>query len=463
MASYGTYRPVTSTTKHEVILEPPRLSFGDVLKHFGFSGLYTFGGTGANIALFQQMLCDYGYVTDSGFAEIYALSNCLPGPTATQILLNGVTTRVGPLAGVTAVVLFMGPAALFMGLLGCIVGSSSTDSDSNFLSIPWVLNMQSGVSAAAITIVALGAYQLFKKLIGDQLTQLLFTFTTVTCLAGNEFWFVTPICLVVGGLSTYVAGYITGSSGEADIETMHSNKKAQEERVLLSSGRGEALSSLESMQSSSASPKGALSPLVGGLLFILPWGLLLCTFVIQFFDIGNAEFETVAIFFRAGSLVFGGGPVVVPLLLTQLVPPGLLTQTQFLLGFGAVNLMPGPMFNVAAFCGGVIGGWRMAVACWGAAVLPGIFMSLGALPFWKLIRTNSAVKQVLKGVNATAAGLMCSAFLLLWLKIINNSSSKAAFVVLLLAIQLIFRNIKAPHIIAFGGIAGIIYGIIMGE
>ncbi len=86
-----------------------------------------------------------------------------------------------------------------------------------------------------------------------------------------------------------------------------------------------------------------ISTQTGVLLFTLPWVLLCATFAVQIFGLGGDAVKTVAIFFRAGSLVFGGGPVVVPMLLTQLVPAGLLTEAQFLLGFGAVNLMPGPM------------------------------------------------------------------------------------------------------------------------
>merc|ERR1719152_851056 len=110
--------------------------------------------------------------------------------------------------------------------------------------------------------------------------------------------------------------------------------------------------------------------------------------------------------------------------------------------------MPGPMFNVGAFCGGVIGGWRMAVACWSAM----------ALPFWSIIRTVGAVKQVLKGVNAAAAGLMASAFLMLWLKVIKDSAPRAASAVFLLALQLIF-SLKAPQVI--GAVAGVAYGFVV--
>ena len=112
---------------------------------------------------------------------------------------------------------------------------------------------------------------------------------------------------------------------------------------------------------------------------------------------------------------------------------------------------------MGAFCGGVIGGWRMALACWAAMVLPGVFMSLGALPFWNIIRSVGAVKQVLKGVNAAAAGLMASAFLMLWLKVVKDSAPRAAACVALVALQLVFKY-KAPHVIGLGAAAGILVG-----
>jgi chromate transporter len=302
------------------------------------------------------MLTDHKYLTDQGFAEIYALSNCLPGPTASQILLNGVAVSTGPAAGISAFACFMMPAAVVLALLGCWVGSSG-NSDNSILTAPWVVHMQSGVSCAAITVIALGAQQLFKKLVGDRTTQLVFSATTVVCLVGSEQWWVTPCCLVGGGVATYAVAARaaaaaapndgSASGGSGDDVGGGSNERSS---ILPLSGAkspksASSSSSLSSVSSSSSSSSSSsmISTQTGVLLFTLPWVLLCATFAVQIFGLGGDAVKTVAIFFRAGSLVFGGGPVVVPMLLTQLVPAGLLTEAQFLLGFGAVNLMPGPM------------------------------------------------------------------------------------------------------------------------
>jgi len=175
----------------------------------------------------------------------------------------------------------------------------------------------------------------------------------------------------------------------------------------------------------------------------------------------------ISIFYRCGSLVFGGGPVVVPILLNELEPSGLLSPRQFLLGFGAVNILPGPLFNVAAFCGGIIGGVGGAFACWCAMMLPGIVMAVGALPIWSSIRNNHAMNAFLAGVNASASGLMTAAFVGLWLTLVVDantsetvgavalpSSAKAATILAFVSIQAIFK-VKSHWVVFLGALFGL--------
>jgi chromate transport protein ChrA len=84
------------------------------------------------------------------------------------------------------------------------------------------------------------------------------------------------------------------------------------------------------------------------------------------------------------------------------------------------------MFNVAAFCGGVAFGAWGAVACWGAMMLPGTAMALGALPLWGQVRSNAAMDKALAGVNAAAAGLMAAAFIELWLSLIADHATASS-------------------------------------
>jgi len=402
--SYGALKPVEHTV--EVASPGARRKSGpmrDVFADFGWVGFTSFGGTGANLALFREVLIEKGYVNAASFAEAFALANCLPGPTASQVVLGGVAAGTeSPIAGVLAVLLFMLPGALVLGALGILVGSSSSSSDSGsdgggFLTNPWVLSMQEGVGLAAISIIAKAAYELANTLVQTPLQQALFAFTCVTTVAFNEFWWVAPLTLVLSGLTGYalVPDPLTPSE-QLPPPTSPPLDQPRERATALGTG--------------------GISSFLGGVLFIGPWVLLLAAIVPEFF---GQPLGPVSIFYRVGCLVYGGGPVVVPLLLTQL--RGILTHQQFLLGFGVVNCMPGPMFNVAAYCGGVAFGAWGAAMCWGAMVLPGTAMALGALPLWGKVRSSEAMAKALTGINAAAAGLMVAAFLELWLSLVADN------------------------------------------
>jgi chromate transporter len=114
-------------------------------------------------------------------------------------------------------------------------------------------------------------------------------------------------------------------------------------------------------------------------------------------------------FYRSGSLVFGGGHVVLPLLQAEVVPRGWVTNDAFLAGYGAAQAVPGPLFTFAAYLGTVIGGWPTGVLCLIAVFLPSFLLVIGALPFWEALRRGTMAQAALKGVNAAVVGLLLAA------------------------------------------------------
>jgi chromate transporter len=119
-------------------------------------------------------------------------------------------------------------------------------------------------------------------------------------------------------------------------------------------------------------------------------------------------------FYRTGSLVFGGGHVVLPLLDAGVVDPGWVGEDRFLAGYGAAQAIPGPLFTFSAYLGSVavppLGGW------WGAAValttiyLPTFLLIFGVLPFWDRLRESAGFRRALVGANAAVVGLLAAAF-----------------------------------------------------
>lgn len=141
-----------------------------------------------------------------------------------------------------------------------------------------------------------------------------------------------------------------------------------------------------------------------GLLFGLPL-LVAAT--------GSSLWALVEGFYRSGSLVFGGGHVVLPLLQTTVVPPGAVGNTEFLAGYGAAQAVPGPLFTFAAYLGAVmqgpLSGWQGGLVFLLVIFLPAWLLVMGALPFWDALRQRDAIRSVMAGVNAGVVGILLSA------------------------------------------------------
>lgn len=137
-----------------------------------------------------------------------------------------------------------------------------------------------------------------------------------------------------------------------------------------------------------------------GLLFVLP---LVRT---QTDSLDLAVFDS---FYRSSALVFGGGHVVLPLLQAEVVPRGWASLDQFVAGYGAAQLVPGPLNTFASYLGVVIDGPRGAIVATVAVFLPAFLLVAAALPSWGVLRTRSWAQRALRGVNAAVVGLLLSA------------------------------------------------------
>ena len=120
-------------------------------------------------------------------------------------------------------------------------------------------------------------------------------------------------------------------------------------------------------------------------------------------------------FYRAGSLVFGGGHVVLPLLQAEVATPGWVSRDAFLAGYGAAQAVPGPLFTFAAFLGASMNsaptGWIGGAIALAAIFVPGFLLVAGALPFWEALRGSARVRAVLAGVNGAVVGLLLAALI----------------------------------------------------
>lgn len=149
----------------------------------------------------------------------------------------------------------------------------------------------------------------------------------------------------------------------------------------------------------------------GAVLLAIYASLLLFAFVVG--THGGELVQAGAVFYRTGTLVFGGGHVVLPWLKQALVEPGFIDENTFLAGYGAAQAMPGPMFSLSAYLGEhMVSGhaWVGAIVALGAIFLPGFLLLSGMLPFWQRLSRRAQAVQIMAAINAAVVGLLAAAF-----------------------------------------------------
>jgi chromate transporter len=170
------------------------------------------------------------------------------------------------------------------------------------------------------------------------------------------------------------------------------------------------------------------------------FGVLLLGLPLAAGVVPSQPLAVVEAFYRAGSLVFGGGHVVLPLLQAAVVPAGWVDNNVFLAGYGAVQAVPGPLFTFAAFLGaslsGTPTGWVGGVTALVAIFLPSFLLLAGMGPFWASWRTVRPVRAALAGVNAAVVGLLVAAlYQPAWTNAVHSLPDVALVVLALLALM----------------------------
>jgi chromate transporter len=170
-------------------------------------------------------------------------------------------------------------------------------------------------------------------------------------------------------------------------------------------------------------------------------------------------------FYRSGSLVFGGGHVLLPLLQAEVVPPGWVTNDAFLAGYGAAQAVPGPLFTFAAYLGTVmappLNGWIVGMLCLAAIFLPSFLLLVGALPYWDMLRRLTSVQTALLGINAAVVGLLLAAlYNPVWT---SGILGPADFALGLLAFLLLTLWTVPPWLVVIlGAVVSGILGVVLG-
>lgn len=347
---------------------------GEVFLAFLRQGVTAFGGPIAHLGYFrEEFVGRRKWLDDGAYADLVALCQFLPGPASSQVGMALGLMRAGRLGALAAWAGFTLPSALALVFLALGIASFGAGASA------WL----HGLEIAAAAVVAAALLGMIRSLAAARETATIavaaMAAATVLPGAGGQL-----AAIALGGLAGAAAGRfgLLGARGEVN--------GAPGRGLSTVIGRGEAVAMLVAF--------AAISVLLPFLAATAGSGTL-----------GLAD-----AFWRAGSWVFGGGHVVLPLLQAELVTTGRVDGAAFLAGYGATQAVPGPLFTFAAFLGAVAeigpGGILGAGVALVAIFLPSWFLVAGALPFWGELRTRAGARAVLAGVNAAVVGLLAAAF-----------------------------------------------------
>lgn len=344
----------------------PRGSASEVFRAFLKLGVTSFGGPIAHLGYFRdELVTRRKWIDEAGYAELVALCQFLPGPASSQVGFALGLLRGGPLGALAAWAAFTLPSALLLVLFA--LGASAFDS-------PVGAGLLHGLKIVAVAVVAQAVWGMARTLAPDRQR--------------------ASIALA----AVLIVVFAAGSIGQIAAITMG------------------GLAGLVLCRS-------AAVPVTGHLGFALPKRLGVAALALFFLLLlalpilaGAVSWQGLALFdafYRAGSLVFGGGHVVLPLLEAEVVGPGWVGEDAFLAGYGAAQAVPGPLFTFAAYLGAVMepqpNGLAGATIGLVAIFLPGFLLLIGALPFWDAFRTRPPAQAAMRGANAAVVGILAAA------------------------------------------------------
>ena len=325
-------------------------------------GLTSFGGPVAHLGYFhEEYVRKRKWLDEQGYANLVALCQFLPGPASSQVGIGIGVLRGGLLGGILAFIGFTLPSVIALILFALILQGMDIGNTG------WI----HGLKIVAVAVVAHAIMGMAQKLTPDLSRKTIALFA----LIGTLLW-QTALTQVGIILLAAVVGYF-----------IYKEKKED-------------------------SPINIQFPISRKFAFVclgLFFGLLILLPILR--ELSTSSWvEMFDSFYRSGSLVFGGGHVVLPLLEREFVPSGWLSKEAFLAGYGAAQAVPGPLFTFAAYIGAVMGGWAGGLLATIAIFLPAFLLVLGTLPFWNSLSRNPKIKGALMGVNAAVVGILISAF-----------------------------------------------------
>ncbi|MGX9936643.1 chromate efflux transporter [Advenella kashmirensis] len=373
-------------------------------------GLTSFGGPIAHLGYFhEEFVTRRRWLSARSYADLVALCQFLPGPASSQVGIALGLSRAGYMGAVASWAGFTLPSAIALILFALGISSYADVIPAGVLQ---------GLKVAAVAVVAQAVWGMARTLCTDTTRITMMAIAAVASLLAPPLWGQVGIIMVAALVGLWLF------------------KTAQN-------------SMLDTLPVAVSRRTGILCLV---LFFVLLAGLPFLAQLIQ-----NHTIAVVDAFFRAGSLVFGGGHVVLPLLQAQVVPSGWVTNDAFLAGYGAAQAVPGPLFAFAAFLGAAMNAgapaWIIGLICLLAIFAPSFLLVIGVLPFWERLRHHQRTRAALAGVNVSVVGLLLAAlYQPVWTSAIYRPHDFG--LALLALVALMFWKLPPWLVVICSGVAG---------
>ncbi|KAJ1023551.1 hypothetical protein NDA16_003168 [Ustilago loliicola] len=387
----------------------------DTIRHYWDLGFTAFGGPGVHVVILRKRFVEkLAWLDETTFADLFSLGNALPGPGSTQLAFSIAVARNGTLAGLVAFLFWSIPGAAGMAALGAGVRNFPERLP------PIVLGLLTGLNAAAVGLIALAAFQL--KSVSRKLNVRNRRMDNNNTVEHTQHDSTQDIELEQ--VNTAQSTSLDKAQTPASVQELPFQAGSSSARGSLRQRNAQTVD--RTTDSVNASTNGTNAAVVDrrtpimvlNRYFAIGLGAVFIVFIVavvvtrsQLTNPPRAlDFFTNMMI--AGVIIFGGGPVVIPLLRGYTVENGWVDSRDFLLGFAILQAFPGPNFNFAAYLGVLSVPSNPALGAfigWLGIFSPGILLKLSLLPIYNTWRKHEVAKSVLRGLNASATGLVYTA------------------------------------------------------
>lgn len=377
---------ISEVHEHKIILkdensiiekDDDQSSLIEISKICLYLGITSFGGPIAHIGMFNKIFIqEKQMLTEKSFSQLFSLCNVLPGPTSSQLLTAIATVKTKSLiGGIISFFCFNMPSLIIMIIIATVMKNNKQDNGFDTVTMSNIFQVvRVGIWQAAVAIVIQAAISLSRKIMSSKVQLIILGYSAIIYLFINKYLIMLALMII--------SGFVSLHQKEAEFLIEKTNENLIPDDI----------------------------PFLG-----IP---ALITFLVSYLVLyvaslsRNLNLYLMENFYRIGSLIVGGGHVVIPMLLSQF--SNIISDIDILNSFSIVSLLPGPMFNISGYIGTLINGIFGGILSALSIFLPGMLLLFSSLKFITLLNSKTHLQFFLRGVSSSAIGFIFTAACLLW-------------------------------------------------